>query len=34
MFERLPLRIESGKGRQETRMNVEYPPSKRLNKTR
>jgi len=34
MIERLPLRIEPGKCRQKTRMNVEYSPSKRLNKAR
>jgi hypothetical protein len=34
MFERLSLRIEPGKVRQETRMNIQYPPAKRLDKTR
>src|SRR5689334_11042686 len=34
VLERLPLRIKPGKRRQQTRMNVQYPPPKRLNKTR
>ncbi len=34
MLERLSLRIESRKRRQQTRMNVEYPPPERLDETR
>src|SRR6185369_16892209 len=34
MLERLPLRVEPGERGQQTWMNVEYPPAKRLDKTR
>ena len=34
MLQRLSLRVETREGRQQTRMNIEYPPSKHFDEAR